>query len=143
MEPEFDEQAWDVFLFAAQEAKRLGVDQFDTEHLLLGLAQQDRSAAILNRLEISAERIRAEVERQAPRGPNHLTDNRGLAARRKQAVSFAFEEVCRFGDEFVGPEHLLLGLTQEEAGLGGKILRELAGDPEGLRNLLTQTRTKR
>ncbi len=143
MEPEFSEPARNVFFFGAQEAKRLGADRLDTEHLLLGLVHQVESAAILNRLGISPERIRAEVERQAPRGPSPSTDNIGLAPHGKQALSFAFEEATQFGDEFVGPEHLLLGLTREEAGLGGKILRALADNPEGLRPQLADSRARK
>jgi ornithine carbamoyltransferase len=126
----FTERARRVVFFAQEEAGRLGENQVSTEHLLLGLVREDDSVAaqVLKRMDIPTARIRQEVERQITRGDGRLGADMQLTPRAKRVIDLAYDEARDIGNEYIGTEHLLLGLIREKEGLAGQILTKLGAD---------------
>jgi ATP-dependent Clp protease ATP-binding subunit ClpC len=125
-----------MVFFAQKEAVRLGCNEVDTEHLLLGLIRETDSVAdriLIQRIGAFTERIRASLERQAPRGPGHNDRDMRLTPAAKRVIDLAYEEARRIGNNYVGSEHLLLGLILEREGLAARVLAEQGVDPEGTR----------
>jgi ATP-dependent Clp protease ATP-binding subunit ClpA len=120
----FTEQAQRVVFFAQEEAERLEESYVSTEHLLLGLLRENDSVAVhvLNRLGVSPARIRAEVERHLLRGKGRLPQDMQLTPRAKRVMDLAFAEAQQMQNNYLGPEHLLLGLIVERDGLAGRVL---------------------
>jgi ATP-dependent Clp protease ATP-binding subunit ClpC len=122
----FTEPSRRVIYFAQEEAARLGENSVGTEHLLLGLTREEDTVAarILERLGTSSKRVRAEIEKQVTRGPGNLGQDMQLTPGSKQVIDFAYEEAKRSHNNYIGTEHLLLGVLREEEELGGRVLRE-------------------
>jgi hypothetical protein len=130
----FTERARRAVVFAEEEARRLGERSVGTEHLLLGMLREDNlGAGVLARLGVSGERARSEVEEKAFHGAGHSWPDMQLSPCAQRAISLAFAEALALQNNYIGCEHLLLGLLREEAGLGGKVLRGLGLDPERVR----------
>ncbi len=131
----FTERARKVIFFAQEEAGRLGQSYVSTEHLLLGLTRENDSVAarILDRMGISLGRIRAEIERQAVHGDGNLGEDMQLAPRGKRVIDLAYDEARMLNNNYIGTEHLLLGLIREAEGLAGVVLTKQGAD-------LTRTR---
>ncbi len=123
----FTEEARRVVFFAQEEAGRLRENQVATEHLLLGLTREGDGAAAktLASLNVSLQRIRTEVERVVTRGEGRLGQDMQLTARAKRVIDLAYEEARGLNNDYIGSEHLLLGMIREEEGLAGRILRNL------------------
>src|SRR5947209_8857979 len=126
----FTERARRVVFFAQEEAGRLGENYVSTEHLLLGLVRENDSVAarILDRLGVSLGRIRSEIERQVTRGDGRLGQDMQLTPRAKRVIDLAYEEARQLNNNYIGTEHLLLGLVREGDGLGGRVLVKLGAD---------------
>jgi ATP-dependent Clp protease ATP-binding subunit ClpC len=122
----FTEPSRRVVFFAQEEAARLGENSVGTEHLLLGLTRDNDSVAarILERLGTSSKLIRAEIEEQVTRGPGNLGQDMQLTPGGKRVIDFAYEEAMRSHNNYIGTEHLLLGVLREEEEMGGRVLRE-------------------
>ena len=135
----FTERARRVVFFAQEEAGRLGENYVSTEHLLLGLVREnDRVAArILDRMGVSLGRIRSEIERQVARGDGRLGQDMQLTPRAKRVIDLAYDEARTLNNNYIGTEHLLLGLIREGEGLGGKVLQKLGVDIERTRREVT------
>jgi Clp amino terminal domain, pathogenicity island component len=120
----FTERARRVVFFAQEEAARLGENYVGTEHLLLGLVRESDhvAARILDALGVSLGAIRAGVEKQVTRGQGNLGQDMQLTPRAKRVVDLAYEEARRLNNNYIGTEHLLLGLVAEEEGLGARVL---------------------
>ncbi len=131
----FTERARRVVFFAQEEANRLGENYVSTEHLLLGLVRENDSVAarILDRLGVSLSRIRAEVERQVSRGDGRLGQDMQLTPRAKRVIDLAYDEARQLNNNYIGTEHLLLGLIREGDGLAGRVLQKLGVDIERTR----------
>jgi len=131
----FTERARRVVFFAQEEANRLGENYVSTEHLLLGLVRENDSVAarILDRLGVSLSRIRAEVERQVSRGDGRLGQDMQLTPRAKRVIDLAYDEARQLNNNYIGTEHLLLGLIREGDGLAGRVLQKLGVDLERTR----------
>jgi Clp amino terminal domain, pathogenicity island component len=139
---QFTERAREAVFFAQEEAARMGENYVGTEHLLLALVvgknpdsiwHRGIAAGLLVRLGVSLEQIRREVERQVTRGPAPIAVEQAepqLTPGAKQAIDLAYEEALRLGNNYIGTEHLLIGLLRQKSGLGGKVLRELGVDAE-------------
>ncbi len=123
----FTERARRVIFFAQEEAARLGENFVTTEHMLLGLVREDNSTAakVLDRIGISLERIRVEVERHVSRGEGRLGQDMQLTPREKRVIDLAYDESRMLGHNYIGTEHLLLGLIREGEGVGGRVLQKL------------------
>src|SRR5919201_6584106 len=131
----FTERARRVVFFAQEEAGRFGENYVSTEHLLLGLVREnDRGAArILDRLGVSLGRIRSEIERQVTRGDGRLGQDMQLTPRAKRVIDLAYDEARQLNNNYIGTEHLLLGLIREGEGLAGRVLSKLGVDLETTR----------
>src|SRR6476646_10751592 len=131
----FTERARRVVFFAQEEAGRLGENYVSTEHLLLGLVRENDSVAsrILDRMGISLGRIRSEIERQVARGDGRVGQDVQLTPRAKRVIDLAYDEARQLSNNYIGTEHLLLGLIREGEGLAGRVLAKLGVDLERTR----------
>jgi len=134
----FTDRGRKVIILAREEAEKHQNDYLGTEHILLGLLRDDEGlpAAILRKMGLSVDEIRLEVERTLPSGSNILTfGDIPFTPRAKKVLELAVEEAKLLGHNYIGSEHLLLGLIREEEGIGGKILRSLGANLLGARQL--------
>jgi RNA polymerase sigma factor (sigma-70 family) len=125
-----------VLFYAREEAARRGEEYVGTEHLLLGLIRESDSAGarvLTERLGVSLERIRNEVEQQATNRPIQVMEQFELTPRARRALELAEEEAQRLDHNYLSTEHLLLGLIREGEGLAAKVLTELGADLESAR----------
>jgi ATP-dependent Clp protease ATP-binding subunit ClpC len=123
----FTERARKVVFYAQEEAQKFGEGYVSTEHLLLGLVRESDSVAarVLERLGVSLSRIRAEVEKQLPRGDARPSQDMSLTPRAKRVIDLAYDEARNLNNNYIGTEHLLLGLIREGDGLAGRVLAKL------------------
>jgi len=131
----FTERARRVIFYAQEEAGRLGENYVSTEHLLLGLVREPDSVAarILERMGVSLSRVRSEIERQLSRGEGRLGQETQLTPRAKRVIDLAYDEARQLNNNYIGTEHLLLGLIREGEGLAGRVLAKLGVDLERAR----------
>ncbi|OYT74986.1 MAG: ATP-dependent Clp protease ATP-binding subunit ClpC [Armatimonadetes bacterium JP3_11] len=131
----FTERARKVIFYAQEEAQRLGESQVSTEHLLLGLVRESDSVAarILDRMGVSLQRIRNEIERYATRSEARLGAEMQLSPRAKRVIDLAYDEARQLNNNYIGTEHLLLGLIREGEGLAARVLHKLGVDLERAR----------
>lgn len=120
----FTEQARKSVAQAEKEAVRLDNDYLGTEHLLLGILQDDSSVActILKNLGIGLSQIREEVESMVGTGHKISAQEIVFTERTKRVVTLAFQEARGLQRKHIGTEHLLLGLVLERQGVAGKVL---------------------
>jgi ATP-dependent Clp protease ATP-binding subunit ClpC len=120
----FTERAQQVILLAQEEAKRLKHTQVGTEHILLGLLMEGQgiSAKILTSLNISIENIKKEVEDIIGIGNDPYQGVIGYTPRAKRVLELALEEARALGHNYIGTEHILLGLLREGEGVAAQIL---------------------
>ena len=135
----FTERARRVVFFAQEEADRLGENYVSTEHLLLGLVRENDSVAarILDRIGVSLRRVRSEIEKQVARGDGRLGQDMQLTPRAKRVIDLAYDEARQLNNNYIGTEHLLLGLIREGEGLAGRVLSKLGVDLERTRREVT------
>jgi len=114
---------------ARAEAVRLNHDYIGTEHVLLGLIQEGSgvAASVLRNLGVDLQRIRQEIERTVRRGtaPAPRTGQLPFTPRAKKVLEFAIEEANSLGHNYIGTEHLLLGLLRETSGRAAKVMEAL------------------
>src|SRR4051812_30142583 len=122
-----NDQAKDVLALATAEARRLNHGFIGTEHILLGLCHERSSIHdVLERLRLTPDGVRAEVERLVQRGPaTQATEDLPLTPRAKSAIQIAGEEAAVLSLAQIGPEQLLLGLIREADGVAGVVMRSL------------------
>jgi ATP-dependent Clp protease ATP-binding subunit ClpC len=132
----FTERARRIVFFAQEEASRLGENRVGPEHLLLGLIREPDSVAmriLVDQIGLFPERIRAAVERQAQRGTGNDGRDMQLTPAAKRTIDLAYEEARRLENNYIGTEHLLLGLVAEGEGLAARVLIAQGADLEMLR----------
>jgi len=135
----FTERGRKVIVYAREEAERLQNDYLGTEHILLGALREEDGipVAVLRKMGIDVDQIRIEVERNLPSSGNTLTfGDIPFTPRAKKVLEYAVEEARLLGHNYIGSEHLLLGLIREEEGIGGKILRSFGVNLLGSRQLV-------
>jgi hypothetical protein len=129
---------------ANQEAQRFGHDYIGTEHILLGLAKEGSGVAanVLKNLDIDLARVRREVEKIVRCPGLFWLGKLPQTPRAKKVIEYALDEARRLNHNYVGTEHLLLGLLREGEGVGGQVLMNLGLKLEdvraGVMNLLGQ-----
>jgi ATP-dependent Clp protease ATP-binding subunit ClpC len=136
MHDKFTERVRKVIYLAREEAARLQHDYIGTEHLLLGVIREGEgiAAAVLNNLGLDLDRIRQEVENMvAPSGGTMTIGEIPFTPRAKRVLELAVEEARALGHNYVGTEHLLLGLIHEGDGVAAKVLLELGVDRKRVR----------
>jgi ATP-dependent Clp protease ATP-binding subunit ClpC len=123
----FTERARKVVFFAQEEAKNFGEGYVSTEHLLLGLVRENDSVAarVLERMGVSLEKIRSEVEKQLPKTDSRPAQDMSLTPRAKRGIDLAYDEARNPNNNYIGTEHLMLGLIREGDGLAGRVLQRL------------------
>ncbi len=133
----FTDRAIQVILLAQEECRRLGHNFVGSEQILIGLLLEDTSlaATVLKELGLTLSSARAEVEKIVGRGAGFVGPEIPFTPKAKQVLEQAIEEARQLTQDYIGPEHLLLGLTQEPEGVAGKILQNLGID-------LAQVRTE-
>ena len=136
----FTERAQRSILLAQEEAKKLRHNYVGTEHLLLGLlAEAEGVAAVtLNKMGVDLNKVKNEVIKVIGEG-NYDADIVGFTPRTKRVFELSFLEARKLGHNYVGTEHILLGLIGEGEGVAIIVLRKLGVDPEKLKeNILSR-----
>ena len=134
----FTERGRKVIIYAKEEAEKRQNDYLGTEHLLLAVLREEDGlpVAILKRMGVTREEVRMEVHRKLPQGTDLMTfDDIPFTPRAKKVLELAVEEARLLGHNYIGSEHILLGLIREEEGIGGKILRNIGANLLGARQL--------
>lgn len=142
----FTERARKAIFLGQEEAQRLNDDPITTGHLLLGLMQMEGSTAleILSRLQITPEAVTNEVRRilqSGDTGPNEDIVSCNLSKYGKVAIDRGYEEARALDNDYIGTEHLLLGLVAEEVG-AGRVLVRLGADLESTRRVVREMQGK-
>jgi ATP-dependent Clp protease ATP-binding subunit ClpC len=128
MHENFTDRARRVMQLANEEARQLNHEYVGTEHVLLGLVREQggMAADLLMSLDIDLTTIRREIEKIVYSGPGPVTASRlPLTPRTKKAAEYAMEEARTLGQNYVGTEHLLLGLFRENEGVAAQVLLNL------------------
>ncbi len=133
----FTERARQVILQAREEALDLGHSYLGSEHILLALIkEEDIPTLVLSKFGLSPEKIRKAIMGQINKGSH--TGEILFAPDAKRVIEFAVEEARILHHQFVGPEHLLIGIVREKTGLGGRILRGFGLDEYSVRREVLQ-----
>jgi len=133
----FTERARKVIILAKEEARRFNHDYIGTEHILLGLIREGEgvAAAVLQKMGVSLENIRLEIEKLVQPGPTtQIIGDIPFTPRAKKALELAAEEARSLGHNYIGTEHLLLGLIREGEGVASQVLLNLGLDLNSVRN---------
>lgn len=114
-----------------------GRNEVDTEHLLYALADSDVVREILKQFRVSGDDIKMHIDESAPKTPGRLDEEAAVevtvSPRIKQVFEEAFRMAQELGHSYIGPEHLLIGLSTEDEGIAGDMLRRYGLLPEALR----------
>lgn len=134
----FTERAQKVLLFAREEAKKANYPNIGTEHLLLGLIREGESIAakVLLTLGLDADKVREAVSQMVEGSSEPSPPEPSLTARAKKVLELSLDEARRMGNNYVGPEHLLLGLIREGEGVAASILGATGADYRKLRSMV-------
>ncbi|MEM5773756.1 MAG: ATP-dependent Clp protease ATP-binding subunit, partial [Anaerolineaceae bacterium] len=130
----FTQRARQVLSLAHKEAETMRQSQIGTEHLLMALAQEDGGVAgrVLRELGLETDRVREMLERVSGYGED-TSGKIDLSAGVQQVLEFAIEEARRLNHQYIGTEHLLLGLIRSTEGLAKEMFRKLGVTPEQIR----------
>src|SRR5205814_9105652 len=130
------DRARKVMQLANQEAQRFNHEYIGTEHLLLGLVKEGSGVAanVLKNLDIDLRKIRLEVEKIVQSGPDMVTIGKlPQTPKAKKVLEYAMEEARNLNHNYVGTEHLLLGLLREQEGVAAQVLMNLGLKLEDVR----------
>src|SRR4051794_38909446 len=124
----FTDRARKVMQLANQEAQRFNHEYIGTEHVLLGLIKEGSGVAanVLKNLEVDLRKIRLEVEKLVQSGPDMVTMGKlPQTPRAKKVIEYSMEEARNLNHNYVGTEHILLGLLREQEGVAAQVLMNL------------------
>ncbi len=124
----FTERARKVMALANQEAQRFNHEYIGTEHILLGLVKEGSGvgANVLKNMDVDLRKVRLEVEKLVKSGPDMVTMGKlPQTPRAKKVIEYAIEEARNLNHNYVGTEHLLLGLLREHEGVAAQVLMNL------------------
>lgn len=127
----FTERARKVLVLAKEEVRRFNHDYIGTEHILLGLIREGEgvACAVLQNLGIDLERLRIEIEKLvSPGSVASVLGDIPFTPRAKKVLELAAEEARSLGHNYIGTEHILLGLIREEEGIASQVLFSLGVD---------------
>jgi ATP-dependent Clp protease ATP-binding subunit ClpC len=126
----FSDRARRVIVLAQEEARMLNHNYIGTGHLLLGLIHEGNGSAVraLESLGISLEDVRQHVEEMVPRGQHELSGHIPFKPRAKKALELSLRESQQLGHDYIGTEHILLGLIREGEGVAAQVLVALGAD---------------
>lgn len=124
----FTDRARKVMQLANQEAQRFNHEYIGTEHILLGLVKEGSGVAanVLKNLDVDLRKIRLEVEKLVQSGPEMVTIGKlPQTPRAKKVIEYSMEEARNLNHNYVGTEHILLGLLREQEGVAAQVLMNL------------------
>ncbi len=132
----FTERARQVVVLAQEEARTLKHNYIGTEHILLGLLREEEglAARVLESLEITVEEVRSQVIRIVGAGEEVTSGQIPFTPRAKKVLELALREALSLGHNYIGTEHILLGLVRENEGVAARILADFDADSEKIRN---------
>jgi ATP-dependent Clp protease ATP-binding subunit ClpC len=132
----FTEPARQVVVLAQEEARTLKHNYIGTEHILLGLLREEEglAARVLESLDITVERVRGQVVRIVGSGEEVTSGQIPFTPRAKKVLELALREALSLGHNYIGTEHILLGLVRENEGVAARILLDFDADSEKIRN---------
>src|SRR5207244_2011315 len=117
----------------------LGHDYIGTEHLLLGVLRSEGAGArALDAIGVDLDRVRAEIVNMVGRGTEFPVGQIPFTPRSKRTLELSLRESLALGHNYIGSEHLLLGLLREHEGVAARVLAELGVDEDDLRNRIIQ-----
>ena len=127
----FSERARRVLSLAQEEAQRFNHTYIGTEHILLGLVRETDGVAakVLSNLGVELNKVRSAVEFIIGRGERTTTGEIGLTPRAKKVIELAVDEARRLQHNYIGTEHLLIGLMREGEGVPAGVLESLGRHP--------------
>jgi ATP-dependent Clp protease ATP-binding subunit ClpC len=132
----FTDRARRVVVQAQEEAKTLDHNYIGSEHLLLGLTQESiggLAAKTLQSLGIGLDTVRQRVEEVIGRGSQAPSGHIPFTSEAKKALELSLREAVQLGHQYIGTEHILLGLIREGDSVAGRVLAELGADLDGVR----------
>jgi len=132
----FTDRARKVMQLANQEAQRFNHEYIGTEHILLGLVKEGSGVAanVLKNLDVDLRKIRLEVEKLVQSGPEMVTIGKlPQTPRAKKVIEYSMEEARNLNHNYVGTEHILLGLLREQEGVAAQVLMNLGLKLEDVR----------
>jgi ATP-dependent Clp protease ATP-binding subunit ClpA len=132
----FTERARQAVVLAQDEARALKHNYIGTEHLLLGLLREEQglAARALESLDIELEAARAQVARIIGEGEQITSGQIPFTPRAKKVLELSMREARQLGHDYIGTEHVLLGLARENEGVATQIMLDLGVDAERIRN---------
>lgn len=137
----FTEGARRALAIAQETARQLGHNYVGTEHILLGLTQEDNPASrALSIAGVEHDDILKQTERLVGRGDYQFTDSFGYTARTKKVIELSLYEAKTLNNNYIGTEHLLLALIREREGVAARILQDLGVDLGELRKAMLEDR---
>ncbi|HYY76385.1 MAG TPA: Clp protease N-terminal domain-containing protein, partial [Gaiellaceae bacterium] len=131
----FTERARQVVVLAQDEARALKHNYIGTEHILLGLLREEEglAARVLESLDITVEEVRAQVARIVGQGDEVTTGQIPFTPRAKKVLELALREALSLGHNYIGTEHILLGLLREGEGVAAQVLMKIGLDMQKIR----------
>jgi len=140
----FTERARKVLALAQEEARRFNHSYIGTEHILLGLVREEEgmAAKILSNLGIGLNKVRAAVEFIIGRGEGSTQTDVGLTPRAKKVIELAVDEARLLGHQYIGTEHILLGLLREGEGVAAGVLESLGVSVDRVHAELSRAHTQ-
>jgi ATP-dependent Clp protease ATP-binding subunit ClpC len=127
---------------AAQTSLKFKRDEVDTEHLLYAISNNDVVKEILRQFKINPDEIKTYIEVNSPKGAIELkkgqTPQLSISPRIKNVFELAFQAAQELGHSYIGPEHLLVGLIEEEDGMAGDLLRKYGLTPAAVRQKIVR-----
>ena len=132
----FTERARQAVVLAQEEARGLRHNYIGTEHILLGLVREDQGVAaqVLLSLEITIDPLREQVVRIVGSGEEEISGQIPFTPRAKKVLELGLREALSLGHNYIGTEHILLGLVRENEGVAARILLDFDADSEKIRN---------
>jgi hypothetical protein len=136
----FTDRARRVVVLAQEEARHLNHNHIGTEHILLGLIQEREgvAATALTELGISLEGTRAQVEEIVGRGAERTTSHIPFTPRAKKVLELSLREALQLGHNYIGTEHILLGLIREGEGVAAQVLTAQGASLDQVRQVVVQ-----
>ncbi len=136
----FTDRARRVVVLAQEEARVLNHNYIGTEHILLGLLREDEGVAAqaLKALEISLETVRQQVEQIIGQGQQAPSGHIPFTPRAKKVLELSLREALQLGHNYIGTEHILLGLIHEGHGVAAQVLARLGADLNRVRQQVVE-----
>jgi ATP-dependent Clp protease ATP-binding subunit ClpC len=136
----FTDQAHRAVAFAQEEARQLNHDHVGTEHVLAGLLREDRGAAaqVLEASGVTLDAVRERIEALAGHGQAPPRGHIPFTPRAKKVLELSLREARQLGHDYIGTEHILLGLIREGDGVAAQVLVNLGSDLNRARQQVIQ-----